>query len=80
MNRLSSPFDMTSVKTDNGSTDCNDLDGFDPGLLSGTGAGGGIDQAFVDINIVDNVQTLCKICHSYKGHKNNDFKRNKVTQ
>ncbi len=31
-------------------------------------------------NIIDNVQTLCKICHSYKGHKNNDFKRNKVTQ
>ena len=54
MNRLSVPFDLTSVKTDNGSTVCNDLDGFDPGLLSGTGASGGIDQALEDINIVDN--------------------------
>ena len=28
-------------------------------------------------NIVDNIQTLCKVCHSYKSHKNNDFKKGK---
>ncbi len=54
MNRLNIPFELASTKTNNGSTDCNDLDGFDPGLLSGTGAGGGIDQALEDINIVNN--------------------------
>ena len=54
MNRLSTPFELASTKTNNGSTDCNDIDGFDPGLLSGTGAGGGIDQALEDINIVNN--------------------------
>ena len=54
MNRLSIPFELTSVKTDNGSKDCNDVDGFDPGLLSGTGSGGGIDQFLMDINIVNN--------------------------
>jgi len=54
MNRLSVPFELSTVKTDNGSKDCNDLDGFDPGLLSGKGAGGGIDQALEDINIVNN--------------------------
>ena len=29
-------------------------------------------------NVIDNVQTLCKNCHSYKSHKNNDFKKNKI--
>ena len=28
-------------------------------------------------NIIENIQTLCKNCHSYKSHKNNDFKKNK---
>lgn len=26
-------------------------------------------------NRPSNIQTLCKICHSYKGHRNNDFRR-----
>lgn len=29
-------------------------------------------------NIIENVQTLCKNCHSYKSHKNGDFLKNKV--
>ena len=28
-------------------------------------------------NIESNIQTLCKVCHSYKGHMNNDYKKNK---
>jgi len=28
-------------------------------------------------NIISNIQTLCKNCHSYKSHLNNDFKKNK---
>ncbi len=28
-------------------------------------------------NVTENVQTLCKVCHSYKSHLNNDFKKNK---
>lgn len=28
-------------------------------------------------NVIANVQTLCKVCHSYKGHLNGDFKKNK---
>jgi hypothetical protein len=31
-------------------------------------------------NIVSNVQTLCKVCHSYKGHINNDFKKDRQKQ
>ena len=31
-------------------------------------------------NVVDNVQTLCKVCHSYKSHKSNDFKKNRNKQ
>ena len=31
-----------------------------------------------DNNIVENIQTLCKVCHSYKGHKANDFKKGRV--
>ena len=30
-------------------------------------------------NTIKNVQTLCKICHSYKGHKKGDFKKNKIS-
>ena len=30
-------------------------------------------------NVEANIQTLCKVCHSYKSHKNNDYKRNKQT-
>ena len=54
MNRLSTPFELQTVKTDNGSKDCNDIDAFDPGLLSGLVAGGGLNQSFEDINIVNN--------------------------
>lgn len=28
-------------------------------------------------NIADNIQTLCKVCHSYKSHKNKDFCKNR---
>jgi len=28
-------------------------------------------------NVIDNIQTLCKNCHSYKSHKNRDFCKNK---
>ena len=28
-------------------------------------------------NVATNIQTLCKNCHSYKGHLSNDFKKNK---
>ena len=28
-------------------------------------------------NVASNIQTLCKNCHSYKGHLSNDFKKNK---
>jgi len=28
-------------------------------------------------NIEANIQTLCKVCHSYKSHKNKDFCKNK---
>jgi len=28
-------------------------------------------------NTADNTQTLCKICHSYKSHKNQDYKKNR---
>ena len=28
-------------------------------------------------NTESNIQTLCKVCHSYKGHMNNDYKKNK---
>jgi hypothetical protein len=28
-------------------------------------------------NVPENIQTLCKVCHSYKSHLNNDFKKNK---
>ena len=34
MNKLSTPFDLTSVKTDNGSNDCDDLDGFLPSSIA----------------------------------------------
>ena len=30
-------------------------------------------------NTIENVQTLCKICHSYKGHKKGDFKKKQAT-
>lgn len=26
-------------------------------------------------NTVENTQTLCRVCHAYKGHKNNDYKK-----
>ena len=26
-------------------------------------------------NTIENIQTLCRVCHSYKGHKNNDYKK-----
>ena len=29
-------------------------------------------------NFPDNIQTLCKVCHSYKSHLYNDFKKNKA--
>ena len=38
MNKLSTPFDLTSVKTDNGSNDCDDLDGFLPSSIASSGA------------------------------------------
>ena len=28
-------------------------------------------------NVEQNIQTLCKVCHSYKSHKNNDYKKNR---
>ena len=28
-------------------------------------------------NVLENIQTLCKICHSYKSHKNKDFHKNR---
>ena len=28
-------------------------------------------------NVASNIQTLCKNCHSFKGHLSNDFKKNK---
>ena len=31
-------------------------------------------------NVPDNIQTLCKNCHSYKSHKNRDFCKNKHTK
>jgi 5-methylcytosine-specific restriction endonuclease McrA len=31
-------------------------------------------------NTVDNIQTLCKVCHSYKSHLSNDFKKNRNKQ
>ena len=34
MNKLSTPFDLTSVKTNNGSNDCDDLDGFAPAVTA----------------------------------------------
>ena len=41
---------------------------------------GALELDHIDGNILnnfpDNVQTLCKVCHSYKSHKNNDFKKN----
>ena len=30
-------------------------------------------------NDPDNIQTLCKVCHSYKGHISNDFRRRRLT-
>ncbi len=29
-------------------------------------------------NFQDNMQTLCKVCHSYKSHINQDYKKNKI--
>ena len=29
-------------------------------------------------NVVDNIQTLCKVCHSYKSHLSHDFKKNRA--
>jgi len=31
-------------------------------------------------NTIANVQTLCKVCHSYKSHLSNDFKKNRNKQ
>ena len=49
MNRLSNPFEITSTKTNNGSTDCNDIDGFAPDGESSSA----LDAKLVDLNIVD---------------------------
>ena len=49
MNRLSNPFEITSTKTNNGSTDCNDIDGFAPDGESGSA----LNAKLVDLNIVD---------------------------
>ena len=31
-------------------------------------------------NVPSNIQTLCKVCHSYKSHISNDFKKNKKSR
>ena len=28
-------------------------------------------------NVEENIQTICKVCHSYKSHTNNDYKKNR---
>ena len=48
MNKLSTPFDLTSVKTDNGSNDCDDLDGFAPSVT----ASGAMNVVLENIQIV----------------------------
>ena len=48
MNKLSTPFDLTSVKTDNGSNDCDDLDGFAPAVT----ASGAMNVVLENIQIV----------------------------
>jgi len=50
MNKLSRSFDMTSVKTDNGSKDCNDLDAF----RVDSAAGEELNEKLENIQIVDN--------------------------
>ena len=50
MNKLSTPFDMTSVKTSNGSTDCNDLNAF----KVTTAAGGELHSKLENMKIVQN--------------------------
>ena len=29
-------------------------------------------------NKLNNIQTLCKVCHSYKSHKNEDYKKGRL--
>ncbi|WP_415308080.1 autotransporter outer membrane beta-barrel domain-containing protein [Candidatus Pelagibacter sp. Uisw_099_02] len=48
MNTLSTPFDLTSIKTDNGSNDCDDLDGFAPSVT----ASGAMNVVLENIQIV----------------------------
>ena len=45
---------------------------------------GALELDHIDGNVLNNfpanVQTLCKVCHSYKSHLSNDFKKNRNKQ